>query len=147
MPAHHLRSRNFNGEKMKRIGFSLFCLSAFVLAASPELMNQQDLQTTWIKGNPNYKVEFSEGKCTATCLKNERRPLAVQSRRITDIKPGTSCRISFQARGTVENVEFYPQFNGNSPTKSSRVFFGFSTTGTIMRRPLKFPETARRSVA
>lgn len=107
---------------MKRIGFSLFCLSAFVLAASPELMNQQDLQTTWIKGNPNYKVEFSEGKCTATCLKNERRPLAVQSRRITDIKPGTSCRISFQARGTVENVEFYPQFNGNPDQKQQSLF-------------------------
>ena len=51
------------------------------------MMSQQDLQATWFKDNPNYKVEFSAEKCTATCLKNERRALAVQSRAITGVKP------------------------------------------------------------
>lgn len=146
MPAHHLRSRNFNGEKMKRIGFSLFCLSAFVLAASPELMNQQDLQTTWIKGNPNYKVEFSEGKCTATCLRT--------SARLWPSNPAASPTSNrerpagFHSRLAAQWKMWNFILNSMGiPTKSSRVFFGFSTTGTIMRRPLKFPETARRSVA
>ena len=106
--------------KIKSIVLSLFCLSALALGA--ELMSQQDLQATWFKDNPNYKVEFSAEKCTAACLKNERRALAVQSRSITGVKPGETFKVSFLARGTVNNLEFFPQSNGKNCSDQQGLF-------------------------
>ena len=125
--------------KIKSIVLSLFCLSALALGA--ELMSQQDLQATWFKDNPNYKVEFSAEKCTAACLKNERRALAVQSRSITGVKPGETFKVSFLARVTVNNLEFFPQ----RTVVTNKVFSGFSMTGIVMKQPLQFPKTARHS--
>lgn len=106
--------------KIKSIVLSLFCLSALAMGA--ELMTQRDLRAAWNKDNPNYKVEFSAEKCTATCLKNERRALAVQSRAITGVKPGETFQASFLARGTVNNLEFVPQSNGNACKEQQSLF-------------------------
>ena len=108
--------------RIKSMILASFGFCTLVMGAVPDLMNQSDLRSSWIKNNPNYKVEFTADKCTATCLKNERRSLAVQSRNVTRINPGEHYYVTFQARGSVKNLDFVPQFNGNNDKTQQKNF-------------------------
>jgi hypothetical protein len=130
---------------MKIINTILILFGVCLLAsgATPLLMKQQDLCTFWVKNNPNYKVEFSADKCTATCLKNERKALAIQSRNITTLKPGVQYLVTFQARGTTNSLDFIPQFNGkrdSTQLKNYKITDSWQTYQTT----LKVPEGCKR---
>lgn len=106
--------------KIKSIVLSLFCLSA--LGAWGGIDEPTGFTGDMVQRQPQLQSGVFRGKMHRG-LSEERAPaLAVQSRSITGVKPGETFKVSFLARGTVNNLEFFPQSNGKNCSDQQGLF-------------------------